>query len=957
MKNNRMVLDYGRKMMVCWCEKMRIVFTRFIFVMTMVVGVSMMASCDRDLKFALEMAGENRAELEKVLEHFKHDEDPLKYEAAKFLIENMPYHNSVVGPGVAQHDSLYLGMGELAPDFRHDFYNNQIDSVVDMSKDRIVPDIQLVKADYLIRVIDEACDIWHKVNWKNEYDKSIFFDYVLPYRLINEDLSDWHAFLDKDKGYACLNELVVWSRRGPQIEAEDGDVKDGNVVESIGASQGKMVMLEKEGAEVSFTINSLDDARKNLFVRYTATTKKARLLVRLNGSVVDTLRLDPLKNFDTFRDSRVGMEIAVKKGDNNLELCFAGDTVGVDHVQTIAIEPYSLSDLTDYSDSFCRLSNKKSGHYLTFDTLQESLGNVLELKPLAQNDSCQLLSMEYMGDPCWKISTFKEDTIDLCLDVQYSSLQFGTFMSQNAFRQATSQKWIFFPVGDGCYKIMSKYNGLFLESSIDEETGKEVIIQNPYNGSDAQKWRVEKAGANPHMKNLFVPGSALSRALRIFDITIQFEFCVYRGDYAPSATSVFTAKTGKCRDETNYVVFLCRHLGIPSAIDFTPHWGNRTQSHAWSVLIKPDGKSVPFYIGCAPGDTAQYYHSYLKPKVFRHRFQLNRDMMSDFRYEKEIPGLFKAADFIDVTDEYYTTTDVEREVPEEFKERHVAYICVSDGRGWVPVYYGNIKRGKVTFKSMGRNILYMAAFCERGEIVPFGDPFIVEGNGTVRSVSVDTKKKQSMNLVRKYPFMGKQDYFNGRMSGGKFQGANNEDFSDATDFYVHQGITNGNWYDIPVKSEDTFRYLRYIGPKGSYCNINELYFYDENNNQIEGEIIGTDGESWADKDKVFDGDILTGFTAKSPDGNWVGIRPKHPTRVTRFRFIPRTDGNCVEIGDEYELVYWNGEDWTILNTQKAKSNVLKLKNMPSGGLYLLHDKTKGWEERIFTYENGEQVWW
>ena len=214
-----------------------------------------------------------------------------------------------------------------------------------------------------------------------------------------------------------------------------------------------------------------------------------------------------------------------------------------------------------------------------------------------------------------------------------------------------------------------------------------------------------------------------------------------------------------------------------------------------------------------------------------------------------------------------------------------------------------------------------------------------------------------MKLLRKYPFMGKQDYFNARMSGGKFQGANTADFSDATDFYVHEGITNGNWYDIPVKSEDTFRYLRYIGPKGSYCNINELYFYDENGKQIEGSIIGTEGESWADKDKVFDGDILTGFTATSPDGNWVGIQPKTATRVSHLRFIPRTDGNCIEVGDEYELVYWTGKDWKILNTQKAKHNVLTLKNMPSGGLYLLHDKTKGWEERIFTYEDGEQVWW
>ena len=39
---------------------------------------------------ALRLAGENRMELEKVLKHYK--DDPLKYKAAVFLIENMPFH-------------------------------------------------------------------------------------------------------------------------------------------------------------------------------------------------------------------------------------------------------------------------------------------------------------------------------------------------------------------------------------------------------------------------------------------------------------------------------------------------------------------------------------------------------------------------------------------------------------------------------------------------------------------------------------------------------------------------------------------------------------------------------------------------------------------------------------------------------------------------------------------------
>lgn len=42
------------------------------------------------LDMALEYAGDNRKELEKVLEHYRGDE--MKYRAARFLIENMVGH-------------------------------------------------------------------------------------------------------------------------------------------------------------------------------------------------------------------------------------------------------------------------------------------------------------------------------------------------------------------------------------------------------------------------------------------------------------------------------------------------------------------------------------------------------------------------------------------------------------------------------------------------------------------------------------------------------------------------------------------------------------------------------------------------------------------------------------------------------------------------------------------------
>ena len=55
-----------------------------------------LASCSNSpsrLELALQLAGDNRAELERVLNHYAENKaDSLKYRAARFLIENMPRH-------------------------------------------------------------------------------------------------------------------------------------------------------------------------------------------------------------------------------------------------------------------------------------------------------------------------------------------------------------------------------------------------------------------------------------------------------------------------------------------------------------------------------------------------------------------------------------------------------------------------------------------------------------------------------------------------------------------------------------------------------------------------------------------------------------------------------------------------------------------------------------------------
>lgn len=910
---------------------------------------SFIVSCDKGVNKALDNAGSNREELKKVLDYFDGEHDGLKGKSAKFLISNMPYNYTYTGEYIHALDSAYLVMAENPTRDRADVFKRMVESFFDDRE--AVSDLHVVSSEYLINNINDACDTWSKAAWSKYYPEDIFFDYVLPYRLLDEPLSQWRKHVREE--YPFLVSNVVLSKRGMVCEAEDAVCDKRYIVDAGGASGGRLVCLSEKGQTVNFSVAMSKPTNKQMFIRYTAPKVRTRLIVSVNGVCQDTLRLHPTHASYEFADSRKACGLRLKKGTNEVVLSCVGDTVGVDYIRLNAVEQYDEMRQDDYSDVYCRIENKNTHRCISIASDYDSLPCVAECVRPEKGDSSQWLRMNYRGYGCWCISAHA-DSSSLVMETEYCSVKPGSPVGLYRSLNGNNQKWIVLPAGKGYYRLMNKDSGLCLEAM--RLADRDTLVQNDYRDTDMQKWKITKGDKRDMTDGTFVKGSAVSEALRVYDITGQYEWVGYGGVVAPRASSLLKGKTGNCRDEADFTVLMCRSLGIPSAVDFTPHWGNRSLSHSWSVLIRPDGTGVPFYMGCAPCDTAHYYHPYKKPKVFRYRYQLNRQYAKDLRGERDVPDMFKMPKFTDVTDEYYETTDVVRNVPAEYAGRSVAYICVFDNRRWIPVHYGVVQGGKVNFSSMGRGIMYMAAFYENGSVVPFGNPFSVSADGKVSDVIRHDDRKINMVLLRKYPFMGKEDFFNLRMSGGKFQGSDKADFSDAVTLYTFKGATNGNWYNVRVNVDKTFRFLRYIGPSSSHCNINELEFYDENDEKIEGSIIGTEGESWAMKEKVFDGDILSGFCAISPDGNWVGLRMARPRRVRHIRFIGRNDGNGIEVGNDYELLYWDGH-WRSFGRVSAADTKLVFRNVPSGGLYVLSNLTKGHEERIFTYVDGEQIWW
>jgi len=61
-------------------------------------------------------------------------------------------------------------------------------------------------------------------------------------------------------------------------------------------------------------------------------------------------------------------------------------------------------------------------------------------------------------------------------------------------------------------------------------------------------------------------------------------------------------------------------------------------------------------------------------------------------------------------------------------------------------------------------------------------------------------------------------------------------------------------------------------------------------------------------------------------------------------------------GEVYEYYYWEN-DWQLIGEYEASSEPLLVKDVPVNKLYWLVKKDSRKEERIFTYNQGSQIWW
>ena len=169
------------------------------------------------LEVALQSADNNRKELEKVLCHYqKNPADSLKYKAACFLIENMPFYTYSYGEQLENYKSYYAWLkvrkGKTAQQVA-DSVKKVFGPMKEPQKKR---DIMEIDSAYLCHNIDWAFKVWQEQPWGKNISFETFCEYLLPYRIGDEPLAYW-----RETYYKKYNSLLDSLRMSGTLDKED----------------------------------------------------------------------------------------------------------------------------------------------------------------------------------------------------------------------------------------------------------------------------------------------------------------------------------------------------------------------------------------------------------------------------------------------------------------------------------------------------------------------------------------------------------------------------------------------------------------------------------------------------------------------------------------------------------------------------------------------------------------
>ncbi|SCQ19767.1 discoidin domain-containing protein [Tannerella forsythia] len=449
----------------------------------------------------------------------------------------------------------------------------------------------------------------------------------------------------------------------------------------------------------------------------------------------------------------------------------------------------------------------------------------------------------------------------------------------------------------------------------------------------------------------------------IKDGIIHYNAGMSKYPYPISPKQLLKARWGNCIQMTYLLTMVLRSIGIPATVDEIPAWANRSSMHCWNIVFDESGKAIDIGFG----ENFNSEISYKVSKIYRKTFSIQQEYISH-----TISTQFDYPEWKDVTDEYkMTKSNIIIKPAFNYKGR-TFLLCTFNNSVWVPVAQGKLLGDSIFFKSVGRGdfrkkqihsyrgegngIVYLPVHVQKHWMKPLSSPFILCENGHQIILKADLNNKQTVFINRKYPKYNHIIQYEQMMLGGRFEASDNPDFSPKTLLWEIKNIPDHSVEEVYISIPQSYRFVRYVAPDHSSVNMGDIAFYSDIRKLQGVPFSSSISDSGQDVYRAFDGNIDTYFHTNNENESFIGLDFGRPEQITRIVYSPRTDNNDVTPGDEYELFYWD-KGWCSLGKRIANSFELVYDNAPSNALFILHNHTRGKEERPFTYENNKQIWW
>ena len=142
--------------------------------------------------------------------------DSLKYKAACFLIENMPYYSYTYGEELEEYKKYYAWLKGSHGKTPEEVVDSIIKTFGSIGKLDIKYDLQEIDSAYLCSNIEWAFKVWREQPWGKNISFDMFCENLLPYRIGDESLGYW-----REMYYEKYNQLLDSLKMSDSLDIED----------------------------------------------------------------------------------------------------------------------------------------------------------------------------------------------------------------------------------------------------------------------------------------------------------------------------------------------------------------------------------------------------------------------------------------------------------------------------------------------------------------------------------------------------------------------------------------------------------------------------------------------------------------------------------------------------------------------------------------------------------------